>query len=51
MVCHLHHKQIHSTEWEVRIPADGIPEFIPPAWIDPSRRPRRRHRLDLLAAP
>jgi Domain of unknown function (DUF222)/HNH endonuclease len=50
MLCHVHHREIHSTEWEVRIPADGIPEFIPPPWIDPSQTPRRqpRHDLDLV---
>jgi 5-methylcytosine-specific restriction protein A len=41
MLCRVHHRQIHFTEWIVRI-RDGLPEFIPPAWIDPSRTPRRR---------
>jgi Domain of unknown function (DUF222)/HNH endonuclease len=47
MLCHVHHREIHSTEWEVRIPASGIPEFIPPPWIDPSRTPRRQPHHDL----
>ena len=34
MLCSAHHRQIHSTEWLVRI-RDGLPEFIPPPWIDP----------------
>ena len=41
MLCRVHHRQIHSTEWICRI-RDGLPEFIPPAWIDPERRPRRK---------
>jgi 5-methylcytosine-specific restriction protein A len=41
MLCRVHHRLIHSTEWIVRI-REGLPEFIPPAWIDPSRQPRRR---------
>jgi hypothetical protein len=41
MVCRVHHRQIHHSEWIVRI-RDGLPEFIPPVWIDPERRPRRR---------
>jgi hypothetical protein len=41
MVCRVHHRQIHSTDWTVRI-RDGLPEFIPPPWIDPEQRPRRR---------
>ncbi len=49
MVCRVHHRQIHHSEWIVRI-RDGLPEFIPPAWIDPDRRPRRR-ALPHLARP
>ena len=41
MLCAAHHRQIHSTNWIVRI-RDGLPEFIPPMWIDPEQRPRRR---------
>jgi hypothetical protein len=41
MLCRAHHRQIHASGWTVRI-RDGLPEFIPPAWIDPQRRPRRR---------
>lgn len=37
----MHHGIIHRSEWEVRI-RDGIPEFIPPPYIDPEQRPRRR---------
>ena len=35
MLCAAHHRQIHSTNWAVRI-RDGLPEFIPPMWIDPT---------------
>jgi 5-methylcytosine-specific restriction protein A len=41
MLCRVHHRQIHSTEWEVRI-RDGLPEFIPPKWMDFEQKPRRR---------
>jgi hypothetical protein len=41
MLCRVHHRQIHSSDWVVRI-RDGLPEFIPPRWIDPEQRPRRR---------
>src|SRR3954447_8860445 len=34
MLCRAHHRQIHSSDWTVRI-RDGLPEFIPPQWIDP----------------
>ena len=33
MLCRAHHRQIHSTDWIIRI-RDGLPEFIPPnGWI------------------
>jgi hypothetical protein len=41
MLCRQHHRQIHFTEWGVRI-RDGLPEFLPPKWIDPLQEPRRR---------
>jgi 5-methylcytosine-specific restriction protein A len=41
MLCRAHHRQIHSTEWIVRI-RDGLPEFIPPRWICPQQIPRRK---------
>ena len=49
MLCRAHHRQIHSTEWIVRI-RDGLPEFIPPRWIDPEQLPRRRALPRLAAA-
>jgi 5-methylcytosine-specific restriction protein A len=41
MLCRAHHRQIHSTEWICRI-RDGLPEFVPPRFIDPLQRPRRK---------
>lgn len=41
MLCRQCHRLIHHAGWDVRI-RDGLPEFYPPAWIDPDRRPRRR---------
>ncbi|MDN5918128.1 MAG: HNH endonuclease [Pseudonocardia sp.] len=41
MLCKRHHHLIHHPGWLVRI-RDGLPEFLPPAWIDPDRRPRRQ---------
>ncbi|HEX7743869.1 MAG TPA: DUF222 domain-containing protein [Micromonosporaceae bacterium] len=41
LLCRHHHRQVHHADWEVRIAADGHPEFLPPAWLDPDRRPRR----------
>ena len=43
LLCRLHHSLIHRGDWEIRWAADGIPEYIPPAWVDPARKPRRNH--------
>ena len=47
LLCGHHHRVIHQGEWQVQInPADGLPDFIPPSYVDRLRRPRRniRHR-------
>lgn len=49
MLCKVHHRLLHHSEWIVRI-RDGLPEFIPPPWIDPQRRPRRKPLPHLLPA-
>ena len=48
-LCRVHHRQIHSTEWVVRI-GDGLPEFVPPKWIDFEQKPRRRALPHLVEA-
>jgi hypothetical protein len=37
--------RIHSTNWQVRIARDGLPEFIPPAWLIKDQKPMRHPRL------
>jgi hypothetical protein len=44
LVCPAHHKTAHHSDWQVRIAADGLPEWVPPAHIDPEQKPRRHHR-------
>jgi len=43
LLCGFHHRLIHQPAgWTVYIdPADGLPTFIPPPWVDPQQRPRR----------
>ncbi|HEX8627445.1 MAG TPA: HNH endonuclease, partial [Catenuloplanes sp.] len=41
LLCRHHHRVIHHTRWTVRLGHDGLPEFIPPQFIDPHQRPRR----------
>ncbi|MGN9906864.1 DUF222 domain-containing protein [Phytohabitans sp. LJ34] len=41
LLCGYHHRIIHRGHWIVRLGEDGLPEFVPPAYVDPRRRPRR----------
>ncbi|MGC4768105.1 DUF222 domain-containing protein [Micromonospora sp. DT44] len=41
LLCGHHHRVLHQGDWVVRIASDGQPEFLPPAWLDPLRAPRR----------
>ncbi|MCU1687975.1 MAG: endonuclease, partial [Amycolatopsis sp.] len=41
LLCERHHRLIHCGGWEVRMGGDGRPDFIPPTYLDPLRRPRR----------
>ncbi|TCO55019.1 HNH endonuclease signature motif containing protein [Actinocrispum wychmicini] len=39
-LCPSHHRLIHNSAWTVEM-VDGRPWFTPPAYVDPSQRPRR----------
>ncbi len=42
LLCGVHHRLLHHGDWQVRLnPADRLPEFIPPAYVDNTRSPRR----------
>lgn len=42
LLCFVHHHMLHSgAGWEARLAPDNVVEIIPPARIDPERRPRR----------
>ena len=41
LLCGHHHRLVHHSGWTVRLGHDGHPEFLPPAHLDPTRRPRR----------
>lgn len=54
LLCTACHHRIHDDGWEIRIDGKGtgaVPTFIPPAWLDPDRAPRRggRARYDVAA--
>ena len=40
LLCRRHHVLIHHSRWEIRM-VGGLPQFHPPAFIDPRRRPLR----------
>ena len=51
LLCRFHHTEVHKGNWKIKWGADGIPEFVPPIWVDPEQKPRRNntHRItDLL---
>ncbi|RRQ28697.1 HNH endonuclease [Rhodococcus sp. Eu-32] len=39
LLCGYHHRMLHHSDWEVVMGTDRHPEFIPPASVDPFRRP------------
>ncbi|MFC3455426.1 HNH endonuclease signature motif containing protein, partial [Amycolatopsis speibonae] len=45
LLCGFHHRLIHHGDWQVRMAADGLPEFVPPQYLDPLRRTRRNIRV------
>ena len=51
LLCARHHTEIHRSEWQIRLGADGKPDFIPPRWLDPHQKPRRNHHHYPHAAP
>ncbi len=46
LVCGFHHREFDRCGWAVTM-IDGIPNWIPPPWIDPDRTPIRNtmHRI------
>ena len=45
LLCEPCHRMVHLQGWQVRLGADQIAELVPPALIDPDRRPRRHARF------
>ena len=40
LLCGFHHRSFEQAGWLVRI-VDGVPEWIPPPWLDSAQAPRR----------
>ena len=43
LLCAHHHRVLHRTGWDVHLAPDGLPEFLPPSWLDSRRKPRRNN--------
>ena len=43
LLCEHHHRVVHRAGWDIQLAPDGIPEFLPPAFVDPRRKPRRNN--------
>jgi hypothetical protein len=50
LVCRFHHREFAKHCWQ-GVMINGIPHWIPPAWIDPEQRPLRNttHQIPDLA--
>ena len=42
LLCDRHHVVVHHGDWSVRVAGDGLPEFTPPPWVDPTQSPISR---------
>lgn len=49
LLCPFHHRMVHRQGWNVALAPNGYPHLVPPAAIDPDRRPRQHHRFRLTA--
>ncbi len=56
LLCPHHHRIVEprptdtENQWQVRIGGDGIPELLPPRFVDKHRKPRRHQRFALTPA-
>ncbi len=44
LVCHYHHREFPRRGWACHM-VEGLPAWVPPAWIDPARVPRYNARI------
>jgi Domain of unknown function (DUF222) len=45
LLCRYHHTHFLQKGWTCRINIDGLPEWIPPRWIDRQQRPQTNARI------
>jgi hypothetical protein len=45
LLCRFHHSHFLQKGWTCQMNGDGLPEWIPPWWIDPEQRPQINTRI------
>jgi len=45
LLCRYHHHNFASRGWTCRVNDHGLPEWIPPRWVDPEQTPMINHRI------
>jgi hypothetical protein len=50
LLCRCHHTHFLQKGWTCRMNGDGLPEWIPPWWIDQDQRPQLNARIRRLSA-
>ena len=50
LLCRYHHTHFLQKGWTCRMNVDGLPEWIPPRWIDQQQQPQLNGRIRRLAA-
>ena len=52
LLCGHHHREYEKQGWTC-VMLDGIPQWIPPAWLDPDQTPRRNttHHVEIIFGP
>ena len=45
LLCSYHHRHFLDRGWQVRINPDGLPEWIPPRYLDPDQNPLMNNRI------
>jgi hypothetical protein len=45
LLCRYHHHNFATRGWDCRINGDGLPEWIPPSWVDRTRTPLINTRI------
>ena len=50
LLCRYHHTHFLQKGWSCRVNADGLPEWIPPRWIDQDQSPQVNARIRRLHA-